>query len=135
MKAIVLATFLLAACGGEPDYLPTEELMKPEACMECHPKHFAEWKSSMHAYASDDPVFIAMNKRGQRETNGQLGLFCVNCHAPMARRLNLTTDGLNLADVPQWAKGVTCFFCHSVDSVTGEHNNPLAQNGCLNRDA
>jgi hypothetical protein len=115
----------LAACGGEPDYLPTEELMKPEACMDCHPKHFAEWQSSMHAYAADDPVFLAMNARGQTETGGMLREFCVNCHAPMAVRLGLTTDGLNLATVPQWAKGVTCFFCHSVDSVTGEHNNPL----------
>ena len=34
--------------------------------------------------AMDDPVFIAMNKKGQRETNGALGTFCVNCHAPMA---------------------------------------------------
>jgi hypothetical protein len=118
-------TVLAAACGGNHDYLPTEELMKPEACMDCHPKHFAEWQSSMHAYAADDPVFIAMNAKGQAETGGTLGDFCVNCHAPMARRLNLTTDGLNLATVPQWAKGVTCFFCHSVDSVTGDHNNPL----------
>ena len=38
----------------------------------------------MHAYAADDPVFVAMNKRGQRETNGELGTFCVKCHAPMA---------------------------------------------------
>ena len=25
-----------------------------------------------------------MNKRGQRETNGALGTFCLKCHAPMA---------------------------------------------------
>ena len=32
-----------------------------------------QWSGSMHAYAADDPVFVAMNKRGQRETNGELG--------------------------------------------------------------
>ena len=38
----------------------------------------------MHAYAAEDPVFLAMNARGQRETKGALGDFCVKCHAPMA---------------------------------------------------
>ena len=79
----------------------------------------------MHAYAAEDPVFLAMNRRGQRETNGALGSFCVQCHAPMAVREGLTTDGLNLDSVPAKMKGVTCFFCHSVDQVNGEHDNPL----------
>ncbi len=129
VAAAVVAAFLLVllapGCGDDQDLLPTEELMKPEACMSCHPKHFQEWSGSMHAYAADDPVFLAMNRRGQEDTGGQLGDFCVGCHAPMAVRLGLTTDGLNLAEVPQWAKGVTCFFCHSVDRVEGDHNNPL----------
>ncbi|HVK78892.1 MAG TPA: multiheme c-type cytochrome [Kofleriaceae bacterium] len=115
----------LAACGGEGTARPVEELMKPEACMECHPKHFREWSGSMHAYAADDPVFLALNKLGQEQTNGALGDFCVQCHAPMALRLGLTSDGLNLADVPQWAKGVTCYFCHNAVEVAGEHNNPI----------
>lgn len=79
----------------------------------------------MHAYAAEDPVFLAMNQRGQRETGGALGAFCVNCHAPLAVREGATTDGLNLADVAPELKGVTCFFCHSVDAVEGTHNNPL----------
>src|SRR4051812_42737985 len=61
-----------------------EKLLDPETCKECHQKHFEEWSGSMHAYASKDPVFRAMNERGQRETNGELGDFCVKCHAPMA---------------------------------------------------
>jgi hypothetical protein len=79
----------------------------------------------MHAYASDDPVFRAMNRRGQRETDGGLGGFCVNCHAPMAVREGATTDGLNLDGVPQGLRGVTCFFCHTVDAVQGAHDDPL----------
>jgi hypothetical protein len=79
----------------------------------------------MHAYASDDPVFVAMNARGQRETDGALGDFCVKCHAPIALREGSTTDGLDLADAPRAQKGVTCFFCHSVAEVTDDHNNPL----------
>jgi hypothetical protein len=92
-------------------------------CQKCHANHYREWASSMHAYASKDPVFVAMNKRGQRETNGQLGSFCVNCHAPMAVRLGLTTDGLNLDELPDEAKGVTCYFCHNAIDPGGEQNN------------
>src|SRR5262249_41642754 len=76
-------------------------------------------------YASDDPIFIAMNQRGQRETNGVLGDFCVKCHAPMAVRESATTDGLNLGTLSPKLKGVTCFFCHPVAAVTGDHNDPL----------
>jgi len=117
-----------AACDdgeGDRTYLEPAALMDPQSCAGCHPDHVREWSGSMHAYASDDPVFLAMNARGQRETSGELGHFCVQCHAPMALRTGATTDGLNLAELPQHLKGVTCYFCHSVDEVLGDHNNAL----------
>ncbi len=97
--------------------------MNPETCRGCHPNHYREWKSSMHAYAAEDPIFLAMNARGQREA--KLGKFCINCHAPMAVREGATTDGLNMAQVPQQLHGVTCYFCHNVTAVHGDNNNPL----------
>ncbi|MCB9574312.1 MAG: hypothetical protein H6709_19700, partial [Kofleriaceae bacterium] len=121
----LVAAATAAGCGDSHDYYSVEQLMDATNCMECHPQHYQEWSGSMHAYAADDPVFLAMNKRGQEETNGELGDFCVNCHAPMAVRLGLTTDGLNLDEVPQYAKGVTCYFCHSVESVGESHNNDI----------
>lgn len=124
MKRLAVLALVLAACGGD-DALPVAELMDPETCATCHPKHYAEWQSSMHAYAADDPVFLAMNRAGQAETGGALGSFCVGCHAPVALAQGLTTDGTNLADVPRWAKGVTCYFCHNAVEVAGEHNNPI----------
>jgi hypothetical protein len=66
-----------------------------------------------------------MNQRGQEDTDFQLGTFCVNCHAPLAVRLGLTTDGTNLPSLPAEVRGVTCYFCHNVASVEGTHNNPL----------
>jgi len=121
-----LALLFAVGCGSSSKpSLTREELLVPETCMDCHPDHYQEWSGSMHAYAADDPVFLAMNERGQRETGGELGDFCVNCHAPMAVREGATTDGLDLDAVPQELKGVTCFFCHSVDAVEGDHNNPL----------
>jgi hypothetical protein len=70
--------------------------MDPETCRTCHQDQYSEWAASMHAHAAEDPVFIAMNRRGQEETAGALGDFCVRCHAPMAVREGRTVDGLNL---------------------------------------
>jgi len=109
--------------------LDPEALTDPAACQQCHPDQYAQWSGSMHAYAAEDPVFRAMNARGQRETQGALGSFCVNCHAPVAVREGLTRDGLNLDSVPASKRGVTCYFCHSVSEVQGTHDNPLVLSG------
>ena len=120
--------FVLGCNGAETRSLTIEEIRDPETCKGCHPVHYEEWAGSMHAYAADDPVFLAMNARGQRETDGALGDFCVQCHAPMAVLLGETSDGLNLADVPQTLKGVTCAYCHQVDGVEEAHNAGLHLN-------
>ncbi|MDP9035110.1 MAG: FixH family protein [Myxococcota bacterium] len=117
--------------AGTAGYLSRDDLLDPQACQGCHPNHYGDWQRSMHAYAADDPVFVAMNQRGQRETNGKLGTFCVKCHAPMAVRDGQTTDGMNLASLPPKYKGVTCFFCHSEASVEGTHNAALTLSGDL----
>ena len=111
------------AAGSSIERMSLEQLQDPETCKSCHPKQYAEWSRSMHAYASLDPVFIAMNQRGQRETNGTLGKFCVQCHAPMAVNKKLTTDGLNLASLPKSVQGVTCYFCHNTSGVGTDHFN------------
>lgn len=124
--AVLSLAAALGACSDDPvKTLDRAALLDPESCRDCHATHYDEWQGSMHAYAADDPVFLAMNRRGQEETNGELGDFCVQCHAPMAVREGATTDGLNLEELPQHLKGVTCYFCHSVDAVEGTHNNPL----------
>ena len=123
---VAVAVMASWACGGDDGpTLSREELLDPEACADCHPIQHQEWLGSMHAYAGDDPVFLAMNRRGQEETDGELGDFCVKCHAPMALAEGATTDGLNLDEVPQHLKGITCYFCHNVEAVEGTHNNPL----------
>lgn len=99
--------------------------MDPATCQGCHPQQFNDWSGSMHAYAAEDPVFLAMNQRAQRESNGAVGNFCVKCHAPVALAEGLTIDGLNLPELAPSVKGVTCYFCHSVSAVAGTHNNPL----------
>ena len=130
MRILVLAVLaaLAAACGEQPKD-PIAKLEDPSTCKECHNAHYTQWAGSMHAYASDDPVFLAMNKRGQRDTNGALGTFCLQCHAPMAVALGIVTPD-NAADfdpnaLPPTARGITCYFCHDVKQVQADHNNGL----------
>lgn len=129
MNRLLAVCIVLAACSDDAGpAFPVEQLKDPNTCMECHPTHNTEWSGSMHAYAATDPVFRAMHKRGQRE-KPDLGLFCVSCHAPMAVQNGTITeanvkdfdfDTLSPAD-----DGITCFFCHNVERVNGDHNNPL----------
>lgn len=120
------AALTAGGCGsGGPQLLTQDELLDPETCRSCHPDQYAQWASSMHAYSADDPVFRAMNQRAQGDPSGAPGDLCVKCHAPVAVRQGLTSDGLNLDDLPRQVKGVTCYFCHAVESVDGTHNNPL----------
>jgi hypothetical protein len=123
----MVALIAHGGCGGgsSTTSLTHEELMDPETCKTCHPAAYQDWSGSMHAYASEDPVFRAMNQRAQRETQGALGDFCVKCHAPVAVQHGMTTDGLNLDTLAPKMKGVTCYFCHAAETVDGTHNNPL----------
>jgi hypothetical protein len=66
-----------------------------------------------------------MNRRGQRETRGALGDFCIKCHAPMAVLDKRTKDGLDLERLPDIDRGVSCYFCHNVTGVDGDHNAML----------
>jgi nitrate/TMAO reductase-like tetraheme cytochrome c subunit len=125
---LLLPSLVVAGCGDgeraeETRVLPREALLDSATCKECHQEHYDEWAGSMHAYASIDPVFRAMNARGQREA--QIGNFCINCHAPMAVREAQSADPIDIQQVPEHLQGVTCYFCHNVASVDGAHNNPL----------
>lgn len=122
----ILTLAASVACTPTPTTKSRSELMDPKTCEECHPDHYREWAGSMHAYASDDPFFRAMNTLGQDATNGELGDSCVRCHAPMAVREGMTTDGLNLDDLPSAMRGVGCYFCHNAIEVEGLHNNQIA---------
>lgn len=125
LGSLIAAASVLASCTDKAHRFSREELMDPDTCEECHPQHYREWKGSMHAAASDDPYVEALNALGQAETDGALGNLCMLCHAPMAVREEQTEDGLNLDDLPQHLKGVTCYTCHSVEAVDGLYNNQL----------
>ena len=132
IAAVALAGGVTLSCGDDdapsappPSQLaPTETLLDSKFCSGCHPDQYEEWSGSMHAYATDDPVFRALNAKMQSEVPPEKKTFCLSCHAPMAVRLGKSTDPAALDATPE-LKGVTCFFCHAAKSSHGVNNNPL----------
>jgi Cytochrome c554 and c-prime len=122
-----LSALILLGCSNQsapgPTVLSVEQLMDPKTCAECHSRQYTEWSGSMHAYASLDPVFVALNQRGQDEA--QVGTFCAGCHAPLAVKTGATRDGTDLASLPERLQGVTCYACHNVSQITNTHNNSV----------
>src|SRR6266851_8099700 len=119
--ALLVACSSPAPAGPDPTYT-VEKLQDPETCKDCHPKQYTEWSGSMHAYASDDPLFLALNKRGLA---AGVGPFCAKCHAPMAIHAGNKDGQIDSATLAKPLHGVTCYFCHNVDAVIGTHDNPL----------
>ena len=105
--------------------LSAQALANPESCRSCHESAVREWEGSMHAYASEDPIFVAMNRKMLREAKDVPKDTCTRCHAPYAARLGLLPEGTGAESLPTEHKGVTCIFCHSIDAVTGVHGGAV----------
>jgi hypothetical protein len=89
-------------------------------CAQCHPRHFAEWSSSQHAYAQISPVFNAMNGRLLQLQNGTLGDFCIRCHTPVGMVLGEPAFTSNTLRHPVSLEGVTCVVCHRMSDSYGK---------------
>jgi hypothetical protein len=95
-------------------------------CAECHAQHVKEWEMGPHAYATADPVFHAMTRLGQKQSNGKLGQFCIQCHSPVALATNAApvyqdAEGIYRQDTENLDRlsqtGVSCDVCHSITDV------------------
>lgn len=104
--------------------------LTPEYCGSCHQSHYEQWRISMHAFATQDPIFQAMNKKGIAETEGRLDQFCVQCHAPNASLRDqlpvVERDGrhempLDLSN-PAIGQGIQCTTCHRIEAVFATQN-------------
>jgi cytochrome c554/c'-like protein len=135
-SASALIAIAGAACGSPTSERPSlgdDAPLAPDdplVCKGCHNEHYQQWLLSRHAAAGTDPVFVAMNDRGQRETGGALGDFCVRCHAPLAVARGATSDGRNLSTLRAGLVGITCVVCHS-GIVTGNGSFGLLEDGVM----
>lgn len=131
LTGVLVATMVCGAsvsavvsCSSTSPGAPTlddDALRDPETCRSCHATHVRAWEGSMHAYAADDPVFLAMNRRMARERPDLPKDTCTRCHAPVAVRRGLLQGGADVSSLARRDKGVTCIFCHTLDAVEGSH--------------
>ncbi len=127
----------LAACSNDSKPTETEAeevplgLQSPQECGECHVEHLRDWEGSMHAYATRDPIFVAMLNKGVKETEGKLDQFCIQCHAPVASKFGMTPveqgeDGVHRMkfepEEPLVGQGVVCTTCHTMETAEATLN-------------
>ncbi|NJD61810.1 MAG: hypothetical protein FIA93_03725 [Deltaproteobacteria bacterium] len=96
-----------AALAGEP---PTYQ--SATTCAQCHPEIYRTWRASEHAAAFTNPAFQLPFARFRLTQPGKTQL-CEQCHNPI--RFLLAPGDPRAAVFAQ--EGVTCDFCHSVESV------------------
>jgi hypothetical protein len=98
--------------------------LRAETCGACHREIYAEWKSSIHAQAYQDPFFQAYWKK-----DGQVWV-CLNCHAPLENqqptlirevprgRVEQAVVVSNPHYDPAYQKeAISCAACHVRDGV------------------
>ena len=72
-----------------------EDFSSAQECQSCHPTHYDEWSSSMHAYSAKDPVWLSLQRHAHQVHDAKgidLGNFCVQCHSPVAALTDAITD-------------------------------------------
>ena len=115
--------------------VPSSEYEDPGRCRMCHREIYSQWKGSMHSNAFIDPVFQALWRIGEEETDGEIRNLCAGCHSPIG------TVGEEVSFDPKEGKfhageiaekGIQCDFCHTVVASTWR-DTPTSepQNGSL----
>jgi hypothetical protein len=118
-----LVLLVLATEPRFPKGLARMELPLPEglaswsaqSCASCHTAAAAHWRRSGHAAARTNAVF-------QAALQLDAPAWCVQCHAPLATRADLSVPS---ADAPAEEQGVTCAACHAgARGVRSTHASP-----------
>ncbi len=108
----------------EEPTLSTNNFIESEACGSCHEQHYAEWRTSMHAYAITDPVFRGLVAARQADLAGTEDQFCMQCHTPLGVRSGQVPDNFTFEALDAVAKdGISCETCHKTTEVVRPYNN------------
>lgn len=93
-----------------------------KVCGECHPKQFAEWSISSHAYAAVSPMFNKFEQRINDLARGTIASFCVRCHATVGTALGERRDTAWWDRSGAAQEGITCVTCHRVGEAYSKSN-------------
>jgi Cytochrome c554 and c-prime len=114
----------LGSCGTTPGLTRLSSIPPPKhiketvflpasTCQTCHPDQYAEWRTSMHAYAQHSPVFLAFNAYVLTGSGGSLGTFCERCHTGIGVSSGESAIEPNSKRSAVALESVTCMTCHS----------------------
>ncbi len=129
--ALGLALALSGGCGTTPGLTRLSDstsrvagketkFLNAKECKDCHPVHYKEWRTSMHAYAQNSPAFIAFNNFVVRGSGGTLGVFCDRCHTPIGISSGESPIKPNAQRPETSLDSVGCITCHSVHTRDGQ---------------
>ncbi|MBF0290623.1 MAG: hypothetical protein HQK86_00545 [Nitrospinae bacterium] len=83
-----------------------------QVCGTCHKDIYEEFSRSLHSLSFTNPIFSMAYAREYLATKGAAKETCLKCHAPTT----ISTKDADAA-LPITSEGVTCDFCHSIESV------------------
>ena len=125
----ILFTFILTPSWAveavaDPHLKAFQENLYPSAavCGQCHPRVFAEWSSSNHAYASISPMFHKFEQSINDLTTGTIGSFCVRCHQQIGTQNGEKREAALWDRSEISREGITCITCHRVKAEFGKVN-------------
>lgn len=91
------------------------DFQSASTCAGCHPNHYDEWSGSMHAYATQDPIWAALNRHEIEDLGQQSETFCIQCHSPIGFLTGTAKGVVETAGLPDIVReGVTCDACHTM---------------------
>ena len=81
---------------------------------------------SQHAYAQLSPIYLSLNNKINKLSNGSNGDFCLRCHSPVGANLGESSFASNLDRHPASREGITCVVCHRIDRNYNKASGRLA---------
>lgn len=118
---LAAAFFFTAGSAGAGQEIDRASYTSASVCGLCHADIYESWKKSFHARAYSDPIFQKAYRQAFTESKGKSKEICLKCHAPTTMATKDTS-----AKLPVTHEGVTCDFCHTVESVDlKNHTSPF----------
>src|SRR3974390_2921082 len=102
--------------------LTGDVVTETESCAGCHADAAAQWRSSVHAFASfNNPIYRVVVDAFRARVGREKSRFCAGCHD-----VALLVDGAMSDDVAaddsRAHGGVTCPVCHGIEKARSDGN-------------